>query len=58
MIATVTKNLIISEFDEFLDRSEIGYMDDYSNIIRKIHFLESLKDLKNTQSIFEYLKNE
>jgi hypothetical protein len=58
MVADVTKDLIISEFDEFLDRAEIGYMDDCSKIIRKIHYVESLKYLENANSIFEYLKND
>jgi hypothetical protein len=58
MIADAIKELVIEEFDKFLDNAEIGRIEDYTNIKRKIYFLESIRDLDNVNTIFEYLQNE
>jgi hypothetical protein len=58
MIADAIKELVIEEFDRFLDNAEIGRIEDYTNIKRKIYFLESIRDLDNVNTIFEYLQNE
>ena len=49
---------VISDFDEYLNKLNIGYYDeDYSMILHKISFIQTYTSLDKIDPIYEFLIN-
>ena len=55
-IANLKLNIIYN-FNQFLDRLNSGYMDDYSHILDQIAFIDSYSSLDNINTLVEFLMN-
>lgn len=55
-IANLKLNIIYN-FNQFLDRLNSGYVDDYSYILDQIAFIDSYSSLDNINTLVEFLMN-
>lgn len=55
MDVDVVKKKVISDFQFFLQRLEVGYIEDYQHILSEIAFIESSDYYNNKQQIIEFL---
>ncbi len=51
------QDMVIEEFKKFLDYSEIGKEYNYSGILNKISFINTLEELDRPFFIYEYFKS-
>lgn len=56
VIANLKLNIIYN-FNQFLDRLNSGYVDDYSYILDQIAFIDSYSSLDNINTLIEFLMN-
>ena len=56
VIANLKLNIIYN-FNQFLDRLNSGYVDDYSYILDQIAFIDSYSSLDNINTLVEFLMN-
>lgn len=56
VIANLKLNIIYN-FNQFLDRLNSGYVDDYSYILDHIAFIDSYSSLDNINTLVEFLMN-
>ena len=49
---------IIQDFDRYLKRASYGYYEDYSYILHKIAFIQSISSIDNIDSIYGFLINK
>lgn len=48
---------IISDFDQYVKRLNIGYKDNYDLILHKISFIQAYQALDKIEPIYEFLIN-
>lgn len=56
VIANLKLNIIYN-FNQFLDRLNSGYVDDYSYILDQIALIDSYSSLDNINTLVEFLMN-
>lgn len=51
------KQSVVRDFQKFLDRLELGYVDNYDMIIHKISFIQNQDKFEHIGKVYEYLIN-
>lgn len=51
------KKKAIKDFQKFLNRLELGYVDDYSTILNTISFIQTCRYFDKPDKIYEFLIN-
>lgn len=56
-VVSNVKASVVKDFSSFVARLNIGYKDDYSMILNKIMFIQTIQYLDKIEFIYEYLMN-
>ena len=56
-VITSIKASVIKDYENFVKRLNIGYVDNYDNILHKIMFIQNYQYLDKRDPIYEYLIN-
>lgn len=56
-VVTSMKTSVIKDYTNFIKRLNIGYLDNYDNILHKIMFIQTYQYLDKIYPIYEYLIN-
>ena len=56
-VITSIKASVIKDYENFVKRLNIGYVDNYDNILHKIMFIQNYQYLDKIDPIYEYLIN-